>query len=161
SGFLSEHDLLTALSEQLKLPLIDLRRASPTEEALKALPESVVRATTALPMRVADEGVAVAMAGPPSPEGLAELDTAAGTRISVVPAPERDVLRLIDRWYRAMAGMDRIVEAYAGDAATAATASPALELDESAPVVQVVQRIVTEAVRDRASDIHIEPQDTS
>jgi type IV pilus assembly protein PilB len=159
SGFLSEHDLLAALSEQLKLPLIDLRRTSPTDEALQALPESIVRAHGALPMRVADEGVAVAMSGPPSADTIAALESAAGARVSVVLAPESDIRRLIDRSYRAMAGMDRIVEAYQGDTAARTNVNVALQLDESAPVVQVVTRILTEAVRDRASDIHLEPQD--
>ena len=59
-----------------------------------------------------------------------------------------------------MAGMDRIVDAFAGDSGLAPVPSTTLELDESAPVVQVVTRILTEAVRDRASDIHIEPQDS-
>ena len=161
-GFLDEHDLLAALSEQLKLPLVDLRRTLPTEEALASLPESVVREAHALPMRVADEGVAVAMAGPPDARTLQMLEQAAGSRVSVVLAPSADIKRLIDRSYRAMAGMDRIVEAFQGDESSRTGGIPTatLNLDESAPVVQVVTRILTEAVRDRASDVHIEPQDT-
>jgi type IV pilus assembly protein PilB len=160
SGFLSEHDLLAALSEQLKLPLIDLRRTLPTEEALASLPEAVVRSAHALPMRVADEGLAVAMAGPPDPNTLAVLEQTAGTRISVVLAPSSDIQRLIDRSYRAMAGMDRIVAAFHDEPGRADAAANAINLsiDDNAPVVQVVTRILTEAVRDRASDIHIEPQ---
>jgi type IV pilus assembly protein PilB len=160
SGFLDETELLKTLSEQLKLPLVDLRRTLPTEEALASLPEHIVRATLALPMRVADEGVAVAMAGPPTLEVLVELEAAAGARISVVLAPEADIRRLIDRSYRAMAGMDRIVQAFQGDESSRSDATPVttVNIDDNAPVVQVVTRILTEAVRDRASDVHIEPQ---
>jgi type IV pilus assembly protein PilB len=162
-GILDERHLLETLSAQLKLPLIDLRRTLPTEEALASLPEAVVRATNALPMRVSDRGVAVAMSGPPSAEVLAQLEQAAGARVSVVLATTSDIRRLIDRSYRAMAGMDRIVQSFQSDeaarpdVAAAAAAAISLTIDDNAPVVQVVTRILTEAVRDRASDIHIEP----
>jgi type IV pilus assembly protein PilB len=158
-GFLNEQELLRTLSKQLDLPMIDLRRNLPTEEALAALPEDVVRARHALPMRVAKEGLAVAMPGPPSADVLAELEHAAGSRVSVVLAPTADIRRLIDRSYRATAGMDRIVQSYRGDRG-GAEAGP-LQLDDNAPVVQVVQRILTEAVRERASDVHVEPQNAN
>ncbi|HEY3672875.1 MAG TPA: ATPase, T2SS/T4P/T4SS family [Acidimicrobiia bacterium] len=162
SGFLTDRELMQALSDQLHLPLIDLRRTLPTDEALASLPESVVRSTQALPMRVADEGVAVAMAGPPTDDELAKLEAAAGRRVSVVLAPVSDIRQLIDRSYRAMAGMDRIVEAFQGEEAArpdgGTGAAITLSIDDNAPVVQVVTRILTEAVRDRASDIHVEPQ---
>jgi type IV pilus assembly protein PilB len=161
SGFLSEKALLDALAEQLRLPVVDLRRTLPTEEALAALPESVVRATGALPMRVADEGLAVAVAGPPDDETMRTLEAAAGRPVAVLLAPSSDIRRLIDRSYRALAGMDRIVAAFEGDEAARADAPAAIQLtiDDNAPVVQIVTKILTEAVRDRASDIHIEPQD--
>lgn len=160
SGFLTDAQLMQALSEQLQLPLVDLRRTLPTDEAIAVVPEAVVRSIRALPMRVSSEGVAVAMAGPPDAEQLETLERAAGTRVSVVLAPASDISRLIDRSYRAMAGLDRFVQAFQGEeAARPDSGAPVtLTIDDSAPVVQVVTRILTEAVRDRASDIHIEPQ---
>jgi type IV pilus assembly protein PilB len=165
SGFLSERDLLAALSEQLRLPLVDLRRTTPSDDALAALPEDVVRATGALPIRVADEGLAVAVSDVPDDATMQVLETAAGRPIAILLAPSAEVKRLIDKSYRALADMDRIVAAFEGneasrvDPAVAAAAGVRLAIDDNAPVVQVVSRILTEAVRDRASDIHIEPQD--
>jgi type IV pilus assembly protein PilB len=102
------------------------------------------------------------MSGPPTPEQLRELEQVAKRPVSVVLAPGADIRTLIDRSYRALAGMDRLVDAFGageagrGDALAVATSSPT---DDAAPVAQLVTRIITEGVRERASDIHIEPQD--
>jgi type IV pilus assembly protein PilB len=158
---LSERQLLEVLSEQLHMPIVDLRNHQPETEALEALPETVVRHIGALPMRMSDEGLAVAMAGPPTPEQLRELELVAKRPVSVVLAPGADIRTLIDRSYRALAGMDRLVDAFgAGEAGRAdPVAFAAAATDDTAPVAQLVTRIITEAVRERASDIHIEPQD--
>src|SRR5713226_6362504 len=63
-GVLDERDLVEALAEQLGLALADLRRESPVAEALELLPESVARANLALPVRVTDEHLEVAVAEP-------------------------------------------------------------------------------------------------
>ena len=113
-GVLNERQLLEVLSEQLHMPIVDLRNAAPQPEALESLPESIVRAVGALPMRLADEGLAVAMSGPPTPEQLRQLQTAAGRPVSVVLAPGADVRTLIDRSYRALSGLDDLVSAFTG-----------------------------------------------
>ena len=81
--------------------------------------------------------------------------------MAVVPmiAPPSDIRRAIDKSYRALAGVSRHVDAFL--AAEAITARTVTESDAGidAPVVQVVNLIITQGVRDRASDIHIEPQD--
>jgi type IV pilus assembly protein PilB len=160
-GLLNERQLLEVLSEQLHMPIVDLRNHTPETDALGALPESIVRQVNALPMRLSDEGLAVAMAGPPTPEQLRELEATAKRPVSVVLAPGADIRTLIDQSYRALAGMDRLVDAFgAGEAARAdPTGLAAAAIDDAAPVAQLVTRIITEAVRERASDVHIEPQD--
>ena len=163
-GVLNERQLLEVLSEQLHMPIVDLRNAAPETEALEALPESLVRAVGALPMRLADQGLAVAMSGPPTPEQLRQLQTAAGRPVSVVLAPGADVRTLIDRSYRALSGLDDLVNAFTGAEALrgdAATVTGTGSADDTSPVAQLVNRIVTQAVRERASDVHIEPQETA
>jgi type IV pilus assembly protein PilB len=163
-GVLNERQLLEVLSEQLNMPIVDLRNAAPEAEALEALPESMVRAVGALPMRLADQGLAVAMSGPPTPEQLRQLQTAAGRPVSVVLAPGADVRTLIDRSYRALSGLDDLVSAFTGAEALrgdATTVTGTGSADDTSPVAQLVNRIVTQAVRERASDVHIEPQETA
>jgi type IV pilus assembly protein PilB len=160
-GMIDEADLLRALSEQSLLPVIDLRNITPTPEALAALSEPIVRSAVALPIEIDDQSLTIAMGSPPTPERLAELGQATGLQVRVVLAPASQVQVLIDQSYRALSGLDRLVEAFDG-AAAARTNGPApstLTVDESAPVAQLVTRIITEAVRERASDVHLEPQE--
>jgi type IV pilus assembly protein PilB len=160
-GLLNERQLLEVLSEQLHMPIVELRHAEPEAEALESLPETIVRTIGALPMRISDEGLAVAMSGPPTPEELRQLEVAAKRPVSVVLAPGSDIRTLIDRSYRALAGMDRLVDAFGiGEAGRGYALNLGIDTgDDAAPVAQLVTRIITEAVRERASDIHIEPQE--
>ena len=113
-------------------------------------------------MRLADEGLAVAMSGPPTPEQLRQLQTAAGRPVSIVLAPNADVRTLIDRSYRALSGLDDLVSASQAPAVPgyATTVAVTGTTDDTSPVAQLVNRIVTQAVRQRASDVHLEPQET-
>jgi type IV pilus assembly protein PilB len=160
-GMIDEVDLLQALSEQSGLPVSDLRRVAPSTEALAALSEAIVRSALALPIEIDDDSLTVAMGAPPSPDRVAELSQSAGRQVRVVLAPASQIQVLIDRSYRALIGLDELVEAFDGAAAarTNGAAPVALSVDESAPVAQLVSRILTEAVRERASDVHLEPQE--
>ena len=80
--------------------------------------------------------------------------------VALVLAPPGDLSRGIDRAYRAIADVQQFVTAFESDTAQRAPEpAPVIEVRENAPVVQVVNRLLTDAVRSRASDIHIEPQD--
>ena len=88
------------------------------------------------------------------------LADAAGTNVIRMVAPPSDIRRAIDKSYRALAGVGRHVDAFlAAEAITARTVEES-DAGGDAPVVQVVNLIVTQGARDRASDIHIEPQET-
>src|SRR5262249_52971385 len=121
-----------------------------------------VRSNRALPVRIDDRVVVVAAAGPLAPGAIAELEGASGREVQLVLAPAGDIERAIDRSYDALRGLDRVVAAFSPDATRAGTVTLGAEvIDDQAPVVQVFQRILTQAVRERASDIHIEPQDST
>ena len=67
----------------------------------------------------------------------------------------------IDTMYRAEADIDRLVASIevGDDQAKLAAAAAEVSLDDQAPIIQLVNRIVVQALRDRASDVHIEPTD--
>ena len=160
-GALDEKTLVLALAQQRGIEIVDLRRETPAPEALEALPESIARSLTALPLRRNDDGFDIVVADP-SRVGLdIELSRAVGAHVSLLLAPPSDVRRAIDRAYRALAGVDEQVRHFEMTTAAAKPAEPTeLEaaIEDRAPVVKVVDLILTQGVRDRASDIHIEPQ---
>jgi type IV pilus assembly protein PilB len=160
SGVIAESELARGLAEQLDLPVIDLRLRTPQVEALARLPEALVRSYRALPMAISDGDLYVAVDGPISDSALSELRAAAGMHVLLVISPSSDIDTVIDRSYSALHGLEQYTEAFgAEESFRVGPAARIEELDDNAPVVQVVQRILTEAVRQRASDIHIEPQD--
>ena len=160
-GIISEGELVSALAEQLEWELVDLRRVTPEPHAVVLVDESLVRAHRALPVDLTDDVLVIAVSGPMPEVAVEELRKAAGKTVRFKLAPASDVERAIDRSYDALSGLDRVVATFQPGIAAAATdgeAAGALVVDENAPIVQIFQRILTQAVRERASDLHIEPQ---
>ena len=140
---LKEHDLTEARSEISGLPTIDLRQAKPEPEALALIPDSVAREHFVIPMNVDETGLTVAVADEPSPELMNLLRETAGTTVRPVLAPISDIRSAIDSNYRAIGGLDHLVQAFEAVEETrkrpAGTPSGATELlADDAPVVQVV-----------------------
>ncbi len=158
-GALSDAELAAALSEHLGFPLVDLSHAAPAADAAELFSESVARSNLAVPIASDEDGVTVAVADP-SPEVTAAVQAAIARPVRIVVAPRSDVQRAIDAAYRALGHIQRHVQAFE---AVEAPRRPQeliqrVTVDDDAPVVQVAQLIVTQALRDRASDVHIEPQ---
>jgi type IV pilus assembly protein PilB len=163
-GALDEKDLAWALSEQFNIELVDLGHLTPDADAVGLLSESVARTESAIPLRIEDDGRLTIAVSDVTPEMLGRLQAATGKLVTLAVAPDADVKRAIDTSYKALAGVDQHLKAF--EAATAETlrkAGGATTVDDGlsddAPVVQVVNLVITQGLRDRASDIHVEPQD--
>ncbi len=161
---LDEHDLVVARAELYGMETIDLRQADPEPGALSLIPDSVAREHYVLPMVLDDMGLHVAVADLPTPQLVAFLVEQSGHPVHPVLAPLSDIQRAIENNYRTIGGLDRLVEAFeATDGSRwrnldTKTVTPEVVADD-APVVQVVARILIQAMRDRASDVHIEPSE--
>ena len=159
-GAIDDFDLARVLASRLDLPVADLRKDTPEDDAIALIPESLARAHVAIPVRKTEIGLQMAMADPQDDAAVQMLADAAGTSVIRMVAPPSDIRRAIDKSYRALAGVGRHVDAFlAAEAITARTVEES-DAGGDAPVVQVVNLIVTQGARDRASDIHIEPQET-
>jgi type IV pilus assembly protein PilB len=161
-GALADSDLALALAEQFGLEAVDLGQMTPDPEAVLLLSESVARTEIAIPVAADDTTVTIAVADV-SEDLLGRLVSATGRKVALAVAPERDIRRAIDTSYRALSGVDQHIRAFEATAAdhlrtAAAQVTPTSRADD-APVVQVMNLIITQGLRDRASDIHIEPQD--
>jgi type IV pilus assembly protein PilB len=162
-GALNPRELTLFLADLLHMPVVDLRRHNPEPDALALIPEDIVRKHMAVPITLDDDGLLVAVADQPSVSVRALLTQSNDHPIRFVLAPETDIQWAIDSSYRAIGGVDRLVEAFEAvegtrkKSATADTTDTTEVVADDAPVVQVVTRILTQAKRDRASDVHIEP----
>ena len=159
-GVLEERDLVDALAEFFGMPVADLRRYKPDPDALALITEAVARENMAIPISLHDDGLHVAVAEP-SDSLRFLLSEKSGHPVRLLLAPMSDVTFAIDSNYRAIGGVAQLVQAFEvveGSRKRVAEAAPVVVADD-APVVQVVDRILTQAMRDRASDVHIEPSE--
>jgi type IV pilus assembly protein PilB len=161
---LDEHDLVAARAELYGMEVADLRQTDPEPEALGLIPDSMAREHFIIPMSLDEVGLHVAMPDQPSPELITLLSETSGTPIRPMLAPLSEIRRAVENNYRAIGGLDHLVQAFEAVEGTrrrsvdATTLTPDVVADD-APVVQVVGRILTQAMRDRASDVHIEPSE--
>jgi type IV pilus assembly protein PilB len=156
AGVADEQTIANVVARQRGLDVVDLREVRPNAQATAMLPEAVARDLEAIPLAVFTDVVDVAVAVPV--EGLpAQLRDAIGRPVRMHVAVRSDVAHVIGNSYRALSGVDAQVKAFEATHTVAREATPSDIATEDAPVVRVVQMLITQALRDRASDIHVEP----
>ena len=160
SGAVSELDLARAIADRAGLDMVDLRDLVPDPEAVALLSETVARSRGAVPVRLTDTGVDVVV-GDPGPELVHELESTMGRPVQLLVAPGGQVRTLLDGCYRVIGQVEDLVGSLHVDLSRPGTrdaGGDVAALSDDAPVVQLVNLILTQAMRDRASDVHIEPQ---
>jgi type IV pilus assembly protein PilB len=159
-GALDERDLASALADQAGIDVADLRHDAPQPEALELVPEAMARSLAVVPLRRSATEVEVACADPRTPDLMDQLIKATGMRVRLLVGTATEIHRAIDSSYRALGAVDRHVRAFEATESLRKAESPLrTKVSEDAPVAQVVNLVITQALRDRASDIHIEPQE--
>jgi type IV pilus assembly protein PilB len=155
-GMIKEADLVRALAEQVGLEFVDLNEFPIDATATVLLPEALSRRYRAIPIGERDGRLLVAMSDPANVYALDDIRTITGREVQPVVATANDVEQAIQKF----AGMDSQVEAMATIAAEAVEGDTPENLEEAledAPIVKLVNAIMTQAVGDRASDVHLEP----
>ncbi|OUO92685.1 GspE/PulE family protein [Cloacibacillus sp. An23] len=157
-GYVTESRIAAALARSLGLPLLTFGDMRPTAEALSLVPEGVAARLCVMPLFVTpDGGIAVATADPLDMEAADELRLLTGREPSPKVAARGDIERAAVAHYRVRGSAD--AAAADGGARDAALEKPgSIEAEAgSAPVARLVNSLLEQAARERASDIHIEP----
>jgi general secretion pathway protein E len=145
-----------------KLPLEEvrsrLRKHLPEPEALQLVPEAMARKYTAIPLAVNDNTLRVAMANPADILALEALATRSQMRIEPEEASAEEIQEAIDFNYK---DYDEIERQISNISLPSETTEEKIRLDtvSDAPVAQALTLIIDEAVKARASDIHLQPQE--
>jgi type IV pilus assembly protein PilB len=153
-------EVAQAVAAVCQVPVADSTLVTLDEEIVTRFPEQVARAHKVMP--ITDEnGMIVLYAADPSPWRRQQVETATGQRFVWKASDEKTVTSFIEQMYRSTSDVDHIVAAFAAedDQRQVADRIAEVSLDDQAPVVQLVGKIVGQALRDRSSDIHIEPLD--
>jgi general secretion pathway protein E len=153
--------LATVLSFQYNAPIIDLKQFTIQPQAVALVPEELARQHNVLPLAVEGDVLTVAMEDPGDLEVIDTLSTLTRKRIRPVIPLHGGIRSTIDSQYKLTSRIEEQVREAVRVTEARAPAEPLIapEAIAQAPVVRAVDLILTQAVKDRASDIHIEPQE--
>ena len=155
----SESDLVRALARQVGLEFVDLADRSLDPSAVGLVTESLARRYQAIPIGRDESGLVVAMADPSNVFALDDIRAVTGCEIKTVVATATQIAETIDRYFRLDTEVDSFAQAAADEAEAGEELSGVREIVEDAPIVKFVNLLITQAVADRASDIHVEPSE--
>ena len=164
-GLVTETAAVLVLAQQMGLDFIDLGEASLDSSAVALVPEAVARRYLCIAVSIDDDGkLVVAMADPGNVVAVDDIRAITKKDVRTVLATKADILGAMNRFYRLEGAAESLVEE-----AAAAKDSEEKELEEAvsaagaqdAPIIKLVNLLITQAVNDRASDIHIEPEEKS
>jgi type II secretion system protein E len=164
-GFAKEEAVLAALAEEFGLDRVDLTKVTVEPETLKAMPLKLVHRRTLMPLSRNNGTLVVATGDPFDVNALDELQMLTGLRVQPVLASSREIARLIKTHFgvggetvtamvqeRDKDDVELLEDIEADD-------SEAAKMAQEASVVKLVNEILVEAANERASDIHIEPDE--
>ncbi|MGQ9589209.1 MAG: GspE/PulE family protein [Planctomycetota bacterium] len=165
-GLITEEDLLRALAEQQGLEFVDLDSAEVPPEVLELVDANMAETFAIMPLSYDGTTLTVAIS---RPDNLSVLDDLRFTlpkvpRFKAVVGTEESIRSAFERHYRTkdQTGMEELLSGVRGDGTTAkertSLDAQQIETDPNAgPVVKLLNMILVQAIRDRASDIHLEP----
>ncbi len=162
-GFTTAEDLVRITSVQLNMPLIDLTAHKIPPETLRLVPEKLARKHQIVPLDVVGDALVIVMADPYNT--LAVDEVARHTNMKVLPAmaiPDQ-VRQAIDLNYKLSSEIEeqvrRVIPSTLREQLEQQVPLDRLAISD-APVVRVVDLLIREGVKNRASDIHLQPQST-
>jgi len=170
-GIISEEELLYLLSKQLYMPTLHLGRYKFEPEIVKLIPERMARQYSVVPLSLMGNTLTVAVSDPLNIFALDDLRTLTGFKIDTVLSPEDEIIKVIDEQYHLDSqDMHDILEEASHQEAGLQDKdiellrqedleiTSAIKESENPPIVKLVDLMLTQALKKRASDIHIEPE---
>ncbi len=171
SGVISEAKLLEVIANQAKMEIIDLDKAQIEPKAVDKVPDSIAQVYNIMPVRLEGDTVVIAVSDPLNLGFLDDLRFTLGCNIRPVVASEQQIREQVARYYKLKAeSVPKLVSQLKKSSKLSLTKDIKLsskdgkfkpeelqELASQAPVVKLLNLIILEAVKDKASDIHFEP----
>ncbi len=156
-GVVSESTLVRLLADQLGLQYFELAEAVIDGAAIAALPGALCRRYHLIPVGYDGDRLVVVMADPSNVMALDDVRSTAGCEIRAGVATRNDIIAAINRNYRSEGELDDLSLAIDTDEEEIEDLASIRQVTEDAPIVKYVNLLITQAINDRASDIHLEP----
>src|SRR6202140_4398721 len=162
-GAIDEDKLTAVLGEHLDVQIADLRREAVDPEVAQLVPEEFARRHAVLPFRRDNGAIAVAMAAPTALHLVTVLPLIMGKSIEPYICSRTDILANLSRVYSMRSRIQDVAIELKDSRPQFTSASRSMvfalsTITATSPAVEIVNMLITQGLRDRASDIHVEPQ---
>lgn len=155
-GAVTEPMLLEVLVQNLGIPLVDLSVTPPDKEAARLIPMSLAERHGVIPIRKKGNRLTVAMVDPTNFFAIDDLRMVTQCEIEPVMTMEADILKAIQQTYTVTDLVEKSVSQLQKDEPLFASE---IETSEDAPIINIVNSLISQAVKNGASDIHLEPME--
>jgi type IV pilus assembly protein PilB len=166
-GYASGEDVMRAVAQEHGRDYVDLTEVTIPEPIIELVPESVARENAILPLAEEGDALKVIVSDPYDIDTVEKLRFILNRRIEIALAPRDKILEAINKYYSQIEGesADSVLQEFTDtkidftetETTTASIGGGEVVDENSAPIVRLVQLMITEAVQLRASDIHVEP----
>ena len=157
-GYASQGAILSVMARQIGIEYIDFSERRPEPSAVALVHRELATRYTLMPIEIRDGVLVVAMADPQNVLALDDLRIITGHDIKPAISTKDDILAAIDEYYK-VAEHEDTSDLFLGDDLSSDELDQLTDVMEEAPAVKLVNYIIQKALADRASDIHIEPQE--
>jgi type IV pilus assembly protein PilB len=162
-NFISEEDLLAILEREYRLPVVDPASLDIAKEVLGLVPQALVMKHHLIPTSLSRNTLTLVMADPSNLVAINEIKFLTGYDVKIAVASPAAIAGAIDRHYNNDANFDEVLSQLGNENVELIQDEDDIDLTElekateEAPVVKLVNAVLTDAIRKRASDVHIEP----
>ncbi len=159
-GMVSYDEILGAIKRQLNIPMLDLDDIHIKQEVIRILPEKLARKYTAVPVRIDNGQLLVAMSDPSNYFAIDDIRLATGFAVKPAISSQEQVLRSIEKYYDKEKAQ-KAAEVFQRSVVMSRNQAEKLEseLNQDAPIIQFINTVLENAIIYKASDVHIEPED--
>ena len=166
-GLINEKDLMVLLVKELHIPFINLSKYKINKDLKDVIPERIARQYHIIPISKLQTTITIALSDPLNIFAMDDVKNITGCDIDVVMGTDSDILRAIDAFYgvrNAHSVQDVSKDIDVADfeiiSEQAGFQQEDVKIDEGeqAPIIRMVNLVIQEALKQRASDIHLEPQ---
>lgn len=157
-GYATQGAILSVMAKQIGIEYIDFSERHPEPTAVACVPKELAERYTLMPVQIIENTLVVAMADPQNVLALDDLRIITGYDIKPAISTKDDIIATVEEYYKVAEHRDNDEFVGTDDIANDELAQ-LTDVQSEAPAVKLVNFIIQKAVADRASDIHIEPQE--
>ena len=158
-NLVTETDLVATLAAHLKLEFVDLSDYPVDAAAARLVTDSLARRYLALPIGWIEGRLIVAMADPSNVFAVDDIRTVTGAELRIAVATKNSILEAVGKYHRMMSDAEDVSAEASNSFEGENDLTSVKEISEDSPIVKLVNLLISQAIADRASDIHVEPEE--